>query len=135
MIWSRVVLPAPFGPSNAQCSPALIVMLTWSSRSWPSRTRSTWSARNTTSASAGPVLGCTAGRAMRPDRTGPDQQAASPDPTSASAHRQAGDERCLVRRQEGDHVGDVGGLAEPPERDRLRQGLPQAGSGERREQG
>src|SRR6266567_2529253 len=46
---------------------------------------------------------------------------------AGSAHREAaadadglaGDEGCLVRGKERDHVGDVGRLAQPPERDRL----------------
>src|SRR6185437_10216681 len=61
---------------------------------------------------------------------------------AGSAHRQAaadadglaGDERCLVRGEERDDVGDVVRLAESPERDRLSEGLPQLRPGERREQ-
>src|ERR1700730_11150515 len=61
---------------------------------------------------------------------------------AASAHREAaadadglaGNKRCLVRGEERDHVGDVARLAQPPERDRLSQGLAQLRPGERREQ-
>src|SRR5215475_4569339 len=65
MICSRVLLPAPFGPSSAQCSPARMVTLTWSSSSRSSRTRSTRAAWNTMPGSA-----ATFGAAMGPDRTG-----------------------------------------------------------------
>src|SRR5215831_7671598 len=55
------------------------------------------------------------------------------DCPSSSAHREAaadadglaGDKGCLVRGEERDDVGDIGRLAEPPERDRPGQGLPQ----------
>src|SRR6476661_6664976 len=44
---------------------------------------------------------------------------------AADADGLAGDEGCLVRGEERDHVGDVSRLAQPPDRDRLGQGLPQ----------
>src|SRR5437773_5175814 len=61
---------------------------------------------------------------------------------AGSAHREAtadadglaGDEGCLVRGEERDDVGDIARLAEPPERDRLGEGLPQLRPRERREQ-
>src|SRR5438094_6968872 len=64
------------------------------------------------------------------------------DCSLGSAHREAaadadglaGDEGCLIRGEERDDVSHVVRLAEPPERDRPGEGLPQLRARERREQ-
>src|SRR5215831_5329679 len=79
MMRSRVLLPAPLGPSSAQCSPACTVTATWSSSSRSPRTRSTPASRSTACGSAGAMGSVMGGSVLRIDRRAL-QHVHQPDP-------------------------------------------------------